>query len=132
MLCEDSFLGEAGFSIISEIPIIETEMETKAIIRAVGSISDFCTENEIRIPTKPTSVSAAPTALCILRWGNILANRNSGVYSPIFPLPFSFLSFRGFTVNANPMTMKNSRIPSQGIQAGMAGMTVMVSEVEAV
>ncbi len=40
---EALFFGEAGFSIINEMPIIETEMDTKAIIRAVGSISDFCT-----------------------------------------------------------------------------------------
>jgi hypothetical protein len=52
----------------------------------------------------------------------------------IFPFPFSFgfVDFRGLMNNAAPITKKNSRIPSQGIQAGIAGTTVTVRGVDAV
>ena len=46
---------------------------------------------------------------------------------------FSFaLDLRGFTKSAAAITKKNSRIPSQGIHAGMAGTTVIVRGAEAV
>jgi hypothetical protein len=60
-----------GFSIISEIPTIDTEIDTKAIIIAVGSTSDFCTENEKRIPISPIAASTDPTIVCNLRPENI-------------------------------------------------------------